>query len=133
MQQLALSHNITEQPENQEHQEQQKQHELTVQEKKKKFPDKFTPRNSYLLFCMISVIVVVFTFVTFTFRKGENHLNPIAFIFHFSSFILTPLIIIWQNQNLKSYVVTTIVEILTDCSFNCSFFNVHKRIYPIVV
>ena len=139
MQESGLSfqqhHNNREHPQHQQdeqHQPHQEQHELSAQQKEIKLPANFRSRYSNKLFFMISVIVIVFMFVTFLFRSGQNHLNPIAFIFHFSSFLLTPLIIIWQNQNLKSYAVTTFGE-LSNCSFITSFFNTPNQIYPIVV
>ncbi len=118
------NHNNYKEPHLYQHQE-----GLLVRQKKAQFAS----LNSKNLFCMIIVIVVFGIVVTSLFRTGQNHINPVTFIVHFLSFILTPLIIIGQNQNLKSFTLTATGNFLCDYLSICSFFNTHNKIHPIII
>jgi len=119
-------HNNREQQQNQHHDICQG---LPVRQKKAQFAS----INSKKLFFMIFVIVVFGIVVTSLFRTGQNHINPITFIVHFLSFILTPLIIIWQNQNLKSFTVVTVKQFLSDYLRIFSIFKARNQIHPVII
>jgi hypothetical protein len=127
--------------EHQKHQSQQQVHlqlglqpaqqGLEVERKKIYLLAQLASRNSCQLFCLIYAIVIFFIYATIILRNGPNTLNPVAFLFHFSSFFLVPLTIIWQNQNLKSYAFASASEILKKNLFIFSYFNSKNQIYPI--
>ena len=121
------------QQQQQQQQQQQAQEGIPVQQRNISLLPQLTPKNLQNLSFFISVIAVFAIFATVLLRNGENNLNPIAFIIHMLSFLLTPSFIIFQNYNLKSFAITTITNIFRNYLVICSFLNTNNQIEPIVI
>ena len=74
------------------------------------FPEQNDSNMFYKKSVLISTTMIVtlstllFAF-TFLLRKGQNRLIPFALIFQSTPFLALPLIIIFQNPNLKKFIV----------------------------
>ena len=78
-------------------------------------------------------VASLFTLIfNLAFRNVENLLNPILLIVHFFSFLLSPVIIICRNPNLKYFAITSILTIYSDFWLVCPLFKTNTRIHPVV-
>jgi len=100
---------------------------------RKKFISQFSPKSAKLLLFTIFFISLIGLFFTILAREDQILLNPILLFSHSWTFLFAPLIIIYENANLKSYVKTQVFKVLKYFSCIYSFFSTNNQIYPIVV
>jgi hypothetical protein len=65
-----------------------------------------------LMFCIFSVCFCLFAFIL---RKGKNLLIPLALFFQTWAYVITPLILMTQNEKLRNFTLKIILENKEKC------------------
>jgi hypothetical protein len=113
-------------------QQQQEQNPQSHQKKMANIFSQFSLKNSLILIFTILITSVLALIFTLAFRNAKNLLNPLLLFVHFCSFFMCPVIIICCNPNLKSYALTSILNIFNDFLIVRLFFRNENRIHPIL-
>lgn len=86
--------------------------------------------QSWPVFVTMFTFFSIFFFIfSFTLRKENNLLIPLAFLFQAWAFLLTPILLIRQNDKLKTFVVNNLKAFKND-AYKLCFFRHHNKIYP---
>jgi len=82
-----------------------------------------------VLATMFTFFSIFFFIFSFTLRIENNLLIPLAFLFQAWAFLLTPILLIRQNDKLKTFVVNNLKAFKND-AYKLCFFRLHNKIYP---
>jgi hypothetical protein len=68
-----------------------------------------------ILTLMFSIFSVCFCLFAFVLRKGKNLLIPLALFFQTWAYVITPLILMTQNEKLRNFTLKIILENKEKC------------------
>jgi hypothetical protein len=90
-----------------------------------------TVSQSWPVFTAMLTFFSIFFFIfAFALRKGNNLLIPLAFLFQGWAFLLTPTVLIRQNEKLKKFVVNYLKAFKNDVYKCCKLERFPNKVYP---